>query len=77
METRIVCFMEKPGWFSDAELAKRVQGLSMSIVTDQSFETSKPWVFAGGDAVRGPASMIEAMGDGRHAAAAIDKKLRA
>lgn len=46
------------------------------IVTDKNFETSRSRVFAGGDAVRGPASMIEAMGDGRYAAEAIDTKLQ-
>ncbi|MCK5375842.1 MAG: FAD-dependent oxidoreductase, partial [Acidobacteria bacterium] len=37
--------------------------------------TNVPGVFAGGDAVRGPASVIEAMADGKRAARAIDNFL--
>ena len=35
--------------------------------------TSIPGVFAGGDIVRGAATVILAMGDGKRAAAAIDR----
>jgi pyruvate/2-oxoglutarate dehydrogenase complex dihydrolipoamide dehydrogenase (E3) component len=38
--------------------------------------TSMPGVFAGGDIVRGAATVILAMGDGKRAAAAIDSYLR-
>ena len=38
--------------------------------------TSMPGVFAGGDIVRGAATVILAMGDGKRAAAAIDHYLR-
>jgi NADH-quinone oxidoreductase subunit F len=37
--------------------------------------TSNPMVFAGGDAVRGPATLIEAIGDGQRAAFAIERQL--
>ena len=37
--------------------------------------TSMPGVFAGGDIVRGAATVILAMGDGKRAAAAIDRWL--
>ena len=37
--------------------------------------TSIPGVFAGGDIVRGAATVILAMGDGKRAAAAIDRWL--
>jgi len=40
-----------------------------------SLETTKPGVYAGGDVVTGPASVIEAITDGRKAAMAIDKYL--
>jgi glutamate synthase (NADPH/NADH) small chain len=39
--------------------------------------TSLPGVFAGGDIVRGAATVILAMGDGKRAAGAIDAYLRA
>lgn len=45
------------------------------IVNDQTLETTKPMLFAGGDIVRGGATVILAMGDGRHAAAAMHARL--
>jgi glutamate synthase (NADPH/NADH) small chain len=45
------------------------------IVTDENGMTSKPGVFAGGDIVRGAATVILAMGDGKKAAASIDRYL--
>ncbi|GAW68304.1 dihydropyrimidine dehydrogenase subunit A [Geoanaerobacter pelophilus] len=47
-----------------------------NIVADEEGETSIPGVFAGGDIVRGGATVILAMGDGKRAAAAIDKYLK-
>ncbi len=44
------------------------------IVTEETGETSKENVYAGGDAVTGAATVILAMGAGKTAAAAIDKK---
>ena len=41
-----------------------------------SYMTSCPGVFAGGDATSGPATVIEAIGDARKAAAAMDDYLR-
>ncbi|MDA8203710.1 MAG: NADPH-dependent glutamate synthase [Chloroflexi bacterium] len=46
------------------------------IVTDEHGMTSMPGVFAGGDIVRGSATVILAMGDGKRAAHAIDAWLR-
>lgn len=43
------------------------------IVTDAEGATSRPGVFAGGDAVTGAATVILAMGAGKTAAAAMDK----
>ena len=45
------------------------------IVADEHGATSRPGVFAGGDAVTGAATVILAMGAGKKAAAAIDEKL--
>lgn len=44
-------------------------------VNDDTLESSIPNLFAGGDIVRGGATVILAMGDGRKAAAAMDEKL--
>lgn len=45
-------------------------------VNDETLETTMPLLFAGGDIVRGGATVILAMGDGRKAAAAMDAKLK-
>lgn len=45
------------------------------IITDENGETSREYVYAGGDAVSGAATVILAMGAGKVAAEAIDKKL--
>ena len=45
------------------------------IVADEAGRTTRPGVFAGGDAVTGAATVILAMGAGRKAAAAIDEYL--
>jgi glutamate synthase (NADPH/NADH) small chain len=47
-----------------------------NIVVDQQGMTSLPGVFAGGDIVRGAATVILAMGDGKRAATSIDHYLR-
>ena len=46
------------------------------IIVDDSMETSKEYVYSGGDAVSGAATVISAMGAGKRAAAAIDAKLK-
>ena len=47
-----------------------------TIVADEAtLETTVPMLFAGGDIVRGGATVILAMGDGRRAAAAMDRAL--
>ncbi len=46
-----------------------------NIVVDDAGATSLPGVFAGGDMVRGGATVILAMGDGKRAAAAINRAL--
>ena len=45
------------------------------IITDENGETSVEYVYAGGDAVTGAATVILAMGAGKTAAKAIDEKL--
>jgi len=54
---------------------KATPGLSVgprgTVVVGAAQDTSRPGVFAGGDLARGGATVILAMRDGRHAAAAI------
>jgi len=45
-------------------------------VDPRTLATNRPGVFAGGDAVRGPGTLIEAIADGRRAALSIDRYLR-
>jgi heterodisulfide reductase subunit A len=45
-------------------------------VDPDSMRTGHPKIFAGGDVVLGPSTIIESMGQGRRAAEAIDKMLR-
>jgi len=46
------------------------------VVHEETMQTTRPGVFAGGDIVTGAATVIEAMGAGRKAAAAMDRYLR-
>ena len=47
------------------------------VFNEETLETSLDGVFAGGDAARGAATVILAVGDGKKAAAGIHKKLSA
>jgi glutamate synthase (NADPH/NADH) small chain len=58
-----------------------VKGLNVSkwgtvIVNEETMQSDIPMIFAGGDIVRGGATVILAMGDGRRAAKAMDKWIR-
>ena len=57
----------------------RAEGLEVDswglIKVDDGLQTSIPGVYAGGDAIRGNATVILAMGDGRTAARAIAQKM--
>ena len=44
-------------------------------VSDNDLQTSLPWVYGGGDIVRGPALVVEAVADGKRAAEAIAQHL--
>ena len=60
---------------------KSIQGLELgrknTIAVNDDMQSSIPTIFAGGDIVRGGATVILAMGDGRRAAKAMDEKLSA
>lgn len=58
---------ESPNWYPSVKLGKdqRVQ------VDEASCQTSHPAIFAGGDIVRGPGLVVEAIADGKKAAKAI------
>lgn len=56
-----------------------IEGLEVTrrgtLEVDENLETTMPMLFAGGDIVRGGATVILAMGDGRRAAAAMHARL--
>ncbi len=58
---------------------KSISGLELgrknTIAVNEKMQSSIPTIFAGGDIVRGGATVILAMGDGRHAAASIIEML--
>ena len=51
-------------------------GWKNTIKVDENMQSSIPFIYAGGDIVRGGATVILAMGDGRKAAASIDAQLQ-
>lgn len=61
-------------------IANTTKGLEANrrgcLVADEDGRTTRPGIFAGGDAVTGAATVILAMGAGRKAAAAIDQYLK-
>lgn len=61
-------------------IPRSIEGLEVSrkgtIVVGENMQSSIPMIFAGGDIVRGGATVILAMGDGRKAAAEMDAYLR-
>jgi len=62
-------------------IQQSVKGLQISKwgtieVNEETMESNIPMLFAGGDIVRGGATVILAMGDGKKAAKAMDEKLR-
>ena len=57
-----------------------VKGLELgrknTIAVNEDMQSNIPTIYAGGDIVRGGATVILAMGDGRHAASAMAKRLK-
>ncbi|MDO4159662.1 MAG: bifunctional dihydroorotate dehydrogenase B NAD binding subunit/NADPH-dependent glutamate synthase [Prevotellaceae bacterium] len=59
---------------------KSIEGLELgrknTIAVNEGMQSSRPEIYAGGDIVRGGATVILAMGDGRRAAANMDEHLK-
>ena len=51
-------------------------GRKGTIAVNEKMQSSIPTLFAGGDIVRGGATVILAMGDGKQAAASMDEYLQ-
>lgn len=60
-----------PNAIKELEVSRR----GTIVVSDDTLRSSVNDIYAGGDIVRGGATVILAMGDGRHAAAAMDQSL--
>ena len=63
------------GQNSDLSWIKGIDAKKEAISINKEMQTNFPGVFAGGEVVRGPASVVEAVADGASAASAIDKYL--
>jgi glutamate synthase (NADPH/NADH) small chain len=61
-----------PNEFKGLEISRK----GTIVVDSETMRSALSDVYAGGDIVRGGATVILAMGDGRKAAAAMDKSLR-
>ena len=76
MQTIVEAIGQKP----NPIIQSTTPGLNTSkrgtVVTDEKQATSRPGIFAGGDLARGGATVILAMRDGKHAAAAIHDYLQ-
>lgn len=77
LDTLLVAIGEEPdarflGRGHDIEISERYG----TIVCEDTFQTSRPGVFAGGDVVTGPDTVIEAMAAGKVAAEMIDRYIR-
>ena len=62
-------------------IPRSVEGLQLTkwgtiVVDEETMQTDIPMIFAGGDIVRGGATVILAMGDGRKAAASMHEWLQ-
>ena len=63
---------DSPSWYPSVKTDKD----NLVVADEKSGATSVPGIFAGGDIVRGPALVVEAVADGKKAAAAIDAYIR-
>ena len=62
--------------FLDAELGVQMTKWNTVLVDQETFETSRPGVFAAGDCETGPDVLVRACGNGKKAAWRIDQYLK-
>ena len=60
-------------WLHGTDIARR---RGDTFIVDDAFSTTRPGVFAAGDAVTGPATIVEAVAQGNLVAAAVDHWLK-
>jgi NADH-quinone oxidoreductase subunit F len=77
LDTLISAISEQPDIsFLEQDHGFEISGWNTFVVDKETLATNVPGVFSGGDAIRGPSSVIEAMADGKKVAIAIDQYLR-
>jgi NADPH-dependent glutamate synthase beta subunit-like oxidoreductase len=73
-ETVIIAVSQSPDiGFIDRDTNIETSKWNTIKVNPETFETNIPGVFAGGDVVKGPDTVISAMGDGKRSAEAVDR----
>ncbi len=75
LETLVVAISEEPETEAAAAAGIELTKWGTLAGNPETFETNRPGVFAGGDVVRGPNTVVEAVADGKKAAAVIDRYL--
>ena len=75
IDQAIVAVGVSPNPIVPTSIAGLELGRKNTIVVNEGMQTNIPTIFAGGDIVRGGATVILAMGDGRRAAKAMDEYL--
>ena len=75
IDMAIVAVGVRPNPIVPKSVEGREVGRKNTIAVNERMQSSIPTLFAGGDIVRGGATVILAMGDGRRAAASIDEML--
>ncbi|MCS7103904.1 MAG: FAD-dependent oxidoreductase, partial [Candidatus Korarchaeum sp.] len=75
-DTVVIAIGQRPNRVLYQEVSELEVTKQGTIVVDEKQRTTLRGVFAGGDAIRGEATVVLAMGDGKKAALAIDEYLR-
>ncbi len=76
LDTLLVAVGEEPDTFFMTDSFKKLVAPSKTIIVDrETMATEEPGIFAGGDVVYGPSTVIEAMASGKIAAESIDQYL--
>jgi NADH-quinone oxidoreductase subunit F len=76
LDALVVAISEEPETEAVAAAGIDVNKWGAVRVNPATFETNRRGVFGGGDAVRGPNTVVEAIADGKKAAVVIDRYLR-
>lgn len=77
VDTVVVAIGNRPNpLIKDTTPGLKTQKWGGIVADEETGRTSKEWVYAGGDAVTGAATVILAMGAGKKAAAAIHRDLQ-